>query len=87
MAVLRLQRKLIKLSTNDQVEYLTDLYKQNVNEIITPKIAIKEDPEMVIEETETTLKKLKNRKSAGQDYITNKLLRNGDETLNQELTK
>ena len=69
------------------MNYLRELYKKQETEIEpnTPEIIINNDILVEKGDVELALKKLKNRKSAGPDGITNELLKYGGDNLTEQL--
>lgn len=70
------------------INHLKQLYNKTENLTLeTPEIVTNETSQIEEEQIEQTLKKLKNRKSAGKDGIQNELLKYGGTKLTKELTK
>ena len=69
------------------MNYLRELYKKQETEIKpnTPEIIINNDILVEKGDVELALKKLKNRKSAAPDGITNELLKYGGDNLAKQL--
>lgn len=69
------------------IEYLTELFRGDSTQENGPQnITINESTTITAEEVKETLKKIKNRKSPGQDGIPNELLKYGGESLVTEIT-
>ena len=76
-----------RITRETWANYLRELYKKQETEIEpdTPEIIINNDNRVEKEDVELALKKIKNRKSAGPDGITNELLKYGGDNLTEQL--
>ena len=70
------------------IDYLSELYKSEEIEVElnTPEIMTNDNVQIEAADIITSLRKLKNRKSPGQDDIPNELLKYGGQSLIQQLT-
>ena len=76
-----------RITRKTWVNYLREVYKKQETKIKpnTPEIIINNDILVEKGDVELALKKLKNRKSAGPDGITNELLKYGGDNLTEQL--
>jgi hypothetical protein len=78
-----------KINNEEWMTYFTQMYKSDINQTNNNNMMKVNDISVEIskEEVEKTLRSLKNRKSPGEDGITNELLKYGENELKSKLTK